>query len=144
MITRVTLTFFGKLMTDLISLLKHPDTTIAIVGATDNPAKFGNIIYKDLKRKGFRLFPVNPNKKMVEHDSVYPSLSEIPEKPTIVDFVVPPEVTLKMLKQCLDLGLMNVWLQPGTTAPAVMDFLQQNRFNYLTACIMVESRFTSK
>jgi predicted CoA-binding protein len=131
-------------MPDLISLLKHPDTTIAIVGATDNPAKFGNIIYKDLKRKGFRLFPVNPNKQVVERDPVYPSLSAIPEKPTIIDFVVPPEVTLAVLKQCLDLGLMNVWLQPGTTNPTVMDFLQQNRFHYLAACIMVETRFISR
>jgi len=131
-------------MPDLISLLKHPDTTIAIVGATDNPDKFGNIIYKDLKGKGFRLFPVNPNKSMIEHDPVYPSLSALPEKPTIVDFVVPPEVTLDVLKQCLDLGLMNVWLQPGTTDPVVIGFLQQNRFNYLTACIMVNTRFISR
>lgn len=130
-------------MPDLTSLLERPDTTIAIVGATDNPAKFGHIIYKNLKRKGFRLFPVNPNRKIIEQDQVYPSLAEIPEKPTIVNFVVPPEVTLAMLKQCLDLDLTNVWLQPGTTSPAVMHFLQQNHFNYLTACIMVETRFIS-
>lgn len=129
---------------DLISLLERLDTTVAIVGATDNPAKFGNIIYKDLKRKGFRLFPVNPHRKIVEHDQAYPSLAEIPQKPTIVDFVVPPAVTLASLRQCLDLELMNVWLQPGTTSPAVMDFLQQNNFNYLTACIMVKTRFIAR
>ena len=50
-------------------------------------------------------------------------------------------MTLDILQQCLDLGLRNVWLQPGAESPAVMAFLQKNDFNYLAnACIMVSSR----
>ena len=46
-----------------------------------------------------------------------------------------------MLGQCLEQGLMNVWLQPGAESPAVMSFLQENDFNYLAnACIMVRTR----
>ena len=49
-------------MKDLIVLLGEPNTTVAVVGASDNPSKFGNIIYRDLRRKGFVVFAVNPNR----------------------------------------------------------------------------------
>jgi predicted CoA-binding protein len=128
-------------MKDIATLLDEPDTSVAVVGATDNPAKYGYVIYRDLKRKGFAVFPVNPNRKTVDGDDVYATCDTIPRKPTIVNIVVPPKVTLKVLKKCLDLGLMNVWVQPGAESPEVMSFLQANDFNYLAnACIMVQSR----
>ncbi|PHJ12594.1 CoA-binding protein, partial [Fervidobacterium sp. SC_NGM5_G05] len=34
---------------------------IAIIGATTNPNKFGNIVLKDLRKKGFEVYPVSPN-----------------------------------------------------------------------------------
>lgn len=128
-------------MKDIATLLDEPDTTIAVVGATDHPSKYGYVIYRDLKRKGYQVYPVNPNRATVDGDRTCESLAQCPQKPTIVNIVVPPEVTLNVLRQCLDLGLKNVWLQPGAESPEVMSFLQQNGFNYLAnACIMVQSR----
>lgn len=128
-------------MSDIETLLDDPDTTVAVVGATDNPMKYGYVIYRDLKRKGYRIFPVNPNRTEVDGDPAYPSLDELPEKPTIVNIVVPPEVTIRILKKALELGLDNLWLQPGAESPEALAFLQEHDFNYLAhACIMVESR----
>ncbi len=39
---------------------------IALVGASKNPAKYGNIILKDLLSKGFEVLPVNPNYDEIE------------------------------------------------------------------------------
>lgn len=128
-------------MKDIMQLLDEPGTTIAIVGATENPSKYGYVIYKDLKLKGLTVYPVNPNRSSVDGDEAFKRLEDIPERPTIVNIVVPPEVTSDILQQCLDLGLTNVWVQPGAESPAVMTFLQENDFNYLAnACIMVASR----
>ncbi len=128
-------------MKDIMQLLDEPGTTIAIVGATENPSKYGYVIYKDLKLKGLTVYPVNPNRSSVDGDKVFKRLEDIPERPTIVNIVVPPEVTSDILQQCLDLGLTNVWVQPGAESPTVMTFLQENNFNYLAnACIMVASR----
>ena len=129
------------MMKDIAELLDQPETTIAIIGATDNPSKYGNVIYKDLKRKGYNIFPVNPGRNSVDDDQAYISISELPKKPTIINFVVPPTVTLEILQDCLEMNLLNVWVQPGAEDPAVMTFLQENHFNYLAnACIMVQSR----
>ena len=130
-------------MTDIATLLNEPETTVAVVGATDNVMKYGSVIYRDLKRKGYAVFPVNPNRAEVDGDKAYPSLDELPESPTIVNIVVPPTATIQVLKKCLELGLKNIWLQPGAESPESLAFLQEHGFNYLAnACIMVESRLT--
>ena len=128
-------------MKDILQLLDEPGTTIAIVGATEDPSKYGYVIYKDLKLKGLTVYPVNSNRSSVDGDKAFKRLEDIPQRPTIVNIGVPPEVTSDILQQCLDLELTNVWLQPGAESPAVMTFLQENNFNYLAnACIMVASR----
>lgn len=128
-------------LTNIIDLLDKPDTTIAVVGATDNIHKFGAVIYRDLKRKGYAVFAVNPGRNTVDGDPAWASVAELPSPPTIINFVTPPEVTLEVLKDCKRQNLMNVWVQPGAEDPMVMDYLQTNGFNYLAAaCIMVESR----
>lgn len=128
-------------MQDILQLLDQPETTIALVGATDNPSKYGHTIYLDLKRKGYTVVPVNPQRATVDGDTAFEKLADLPEPPTIVNFVIPPRFTLHVLKQCLELGLMNVWLQPGAESPEVMEFIQEHGFNYLAnACIMVQSR----
>ena len=130
-------------MKDIATILSEPHTTVAVVGATDNPGKYGYVIYRDLKRKGYAVFPVNPRRETVDGDQAFPSLRELPDKPTIVNIVVPPKTTLEVLKVCKDLGLENVWLQPGAESPEALAYLQQHGFNYLAnACIMVESRFS--
>jgi len=128
-------------MQDILQLLDQPDTTIALVGATDNPSKYGHTIFLDLKRKGYTVIPVNPQRATVDGEEAYEKLADLPEPPTIVNFVIPPRFTLHVLKQCLELGLKNVWLQPGAESPEVMEFIQEHHFNYLAnACIMVQSR----
>lgn len=128
-------------MNDIATLLHRDDTTVAVVGATDNPHKYGSVIYRDLKNKGFDVYAVNPNRETVDGDLSFNSLAALPVKPTIVNIVVPPEATLQVLQGALRLGFHNVWVQPGAESPEVMTFLIENEFNYLAnSCIMVRSR----
>lgn len=78
-------------------------------------------------------------------DEAFPSLKELPDRPTIVDIVVLPAVGAKVLRECLDLGLMNIWLQPGAESPENLVFLQERGFNYIAdACIMVQTRSANR
>ena len=125
---------------DILTLLQRPGTTIAVVGANDNPAKFGSKIYRDLKAKGYTVYAINPYRDVVDGDRCYRSLADLPEAPTIVDFVVPPRRTLETLEHCRELGLMDVWIQPGAEDDAVLAYLEEHGFNHLAnACIMVEA-----
>jgi len=125
----------------LIGHLDTPGLRIALVGATDDPGKFGAAIYRDLKRKGYRVYPVNPRRATVDGDPTYAKLGDLPEKPDWVNLVVPPTIGLAVLRECLALGLRRVWLQPGAEDAAILGFLDAHGFAYVARrCIMVESR----
>ena len=129
---------------DIAQLLQEPTTTVAIVGATDNRHKYGSVIYRDLKSKGFTVYPVNPHRATVDGDTAYPDLGALPEDPTIVNIVVPPNQTLSVLEDAAARGLWNVWIQPGAENDAVYEYLDSQPFNALVgACIMVRSRVLS-
>jgi predicted CoA-binding protein len=124
----------------LIQLLNSPGTLVALVGASENPSKYGSIIYLNLKDKGIEIIPINPHREEVHGDKAYASLASLPNKPDVVNIVTPPQVTLKVLEECLSLGLFDVWLQPGASDKEVRRFLKENGFNYLiNRCTMAES-----
>lgn len=123
---------------DIVALLDRHDTVVAVVGATDHPAKYGGIIYRDLRAKGVTVRAVNPYRDTVAGDPCWRSLADLPETPTIVNIVVPPTRTLAVLEECSRLGLMTVWIQPGAADAAVHAFLEDLGFTALVdACIMV-------
>ena len=127
-------------MKHITSLLAAPGATVAVVGATDSVHKYGARIYRDLKRKGFPVYAVNPNRETVDGDPAYASLFDLPSRPTVIDFVVPPDQTLDVLEQALDLGYTDVWIQPGAESARVVEYLDDHHFNYLVdACIMVSA-----
>jgi predicted CoA-binding protein len=127
-------------VTDISDLLQRDDTTIAVVGATDDPDKYGSVIYRDLKAKGFRVYPVNIHRSTVDGDPAFRTITDLPEPPTIVNIVVPADQTLRVLREARAAGLDNVWVQPGAEDREVLDFLDTG-FNYLAnACIMTRSR----
>ncbi len=112
--------------------------TWAVVGATDNKAKFGYKIFKFLRDAGIDVYPVNPGLAEVMGQVCYPSLKDLPVKPDAVNVVVPPKVGEQIMRDCAELGIKNVWLQPGADAESVVQLAQQLDLNVVCACIMVE------
>jgi predicted CoA-binding protein len=110
----------------------------AVVGATDNPEKNGNRIFKNLKNRGYEVYPVNPKLDEIEGSKVYHTLSDIPEKVDVVDFVVPPPVTEEILKECKKLGLTRIWLQPGAESEQAIQYCVDNGMKVLhDVCVMM-------
>jgi hypothetical protein len=119
---------------------KSPQTRIAVVGASNNPDKYGNIIVKNLQGKGYTVLPVNPKEPTIAGLPAYPDLASLPAKPDIVSFVTPPRVTRRVLEQVAELGYPNVWLQDGSFDEAVLAYAAQAPFKTVhDACIMVVS-----
>lgn len=128
-------------MDSLTEKLTDPEATIAVVGATDNTHKYGSVIYRDLKRKGYRVFPVNPGRDTVDGDPTYASVADLPVAPDIVNLVVPAEVGVQVVRQALDVGYDRIWVQPGAESPELLTLLQESDADYIAdACIMVRSR----
>jgi predicted CoA-binding protein len=110
----------------------------AIVGATNNTTKYGYEIFKNLTSRGYEVYPVNPGLDELEGVKCYPSLTDIPVKVDVVDFVVPPEVTEATLEECKRLGLDRIWLQSGSESEAAIAFCHKNNLKVVhDICVML-------
>jgi len=110
----------------------------AVVGATTNTKKYGNEIFRNLISRGYEVYPVNPRLKEIEGTKCYPSLSNLPVKVDVVDFVVPPPVTEEILKECKELELDRIWLQPGSESEAAVAFCVENNLKVVHGvCVML-------
>lgn len=86
---------------------------VAVVGASRHREKFGNIVLRNLRGRGWTVYAVNPHETEIEGQPAWPTLAELPEPPGLVVVVTPPAVSLSIVEQAADLGLQRVWLQPG-------------------------------
>jgi len=99
---------------------------IAVVGVSRKKTKFGNAIYRELKQKGYTVFPINPNIK--EYDGVvcYPDLYSLPEKIDAVVINVPPAQAEKVVKEAKETGVNKVWLQQGSQSENAVKYCEEN------------------
>ena len=130
-----------KMKTNLIKEFLRKQNVFAVVGVSGNPAKYGHQVYKDLKEGGYVVYAVNPNIDEVLGDQCYHSLNELPEKTDVVDVVIPPKVTEKIVVECRDLGLKKVWMQPGSESEQAIRFCEENGIKVVhDVCVMVKRR----
>jgi predicted CoA-binding protein len=92
----------------------YEDKLIAVVGVSENTDKFGYKIFTDLLGAGFKATAVGVKGGSVAGQTVYKSLKDLPSKPDIVLTVVPPVGTEKTIDDAIELGIKEVWMQPGS------------------------------
>lgn len=115
---------------------------VILIWASNDPEKYGNKILKDLIIKWHTVIPVNPKEKEIEGIKCHANLWVITNHDyDIINFVVPPNVTLQILEKYRKKILKKqIWCQPWASDENVKDFLENNNFkNYITdSCIMIE------
>ena len=110
----------------------------AVVGASTDTSKFGNEIFRDLRDAGYTVYGVNVRGGEIDGQELYRSLADLPEKPAVVDTVVPPHVTEQVVQQCAELGLDRVWMQPGSESQRAIEFCQEHNIKAVHgACAMI-------
>jgi len=113
----------------------------AVVGASMDPDKLGHQIFRDLREAGYTVYGVNPQEGEIEGQKLYPTLSDLPEKPAVVDIVVPPAVTEEIVRQCAQLGLKRIWMQPGSELEVAIQFCQEQGVRVVhDTCAMIQKR----
>lgn len=114
--------------------------TWAVVGANTDPQKYGNMIYRKLKSKGYKVYAVNPVYKEIDGDKCYRNLSALPEKPDVVNLVVTPKRSLLYAIEAKALGINNLWFQPGTYDEIVLNKVDELELSAVQACVLVATR----
>ena len=92
----------------------YADTkTIAVVGASPDPAKRAHVVPAYLQEQGYRIIPVNPNRDEVLGEKAYPTLLDIPEPVDLVEVFRPAEEAAGIAKDAVAIGADVLWLQVG-------------------------------
>ena len=111
---------------------------VAVIGASNNPSKYGYKITQDLLQKGYTVYPVNPRESLILDQPVYPDIPSLPPETDLVVFVTPPSITRTLLPQLADRPTIQLWIQPGAADQAVHDYLQTHQLSAITdACLML-------
>jgi len=116
---------------------------IAVVGVSRNSKKFGNIVYKDLRKKGYQTFAINPSATTVDGEPCYPDLHSLPQPVDAMVVVVPPAETEKIVRQAAEVGIRHVWMQQGAESEQAIRLCKENNINVIHGqCILMFSEPT--
>jgi predicted CoA-binding protein len=111
--------------------------TAAIIGASNDRDKWGNKSLRAFQRKGYTVYPVNPNEAVVEGLPAYKTIAEVPTRPELVTVYVRPQILLKMLPEIAAKGCDELWLNPGTESDAVLAEAERLKLNVIQACSII-------
>lgn len=86
---------------------------IAVVGLSSNPFRPSNGVASFMKKKGYKIIPVNPNETEVLSEKAYANLSDVPEKIELVDVFRRSDQAGSVIDEAIKVGAKAVWLQEG-------------------------------
>jgi uncharacterized protein len=98
--------------TELKTLLMNA-TTIAVVGASNNPERPVHSVMRRLQQVGYHVIPVNPRETEILGERVYPSLADIPVHVDIVDVFRRADATPAIAEEAVAIEAGALWLQQG-------------------------------
>lgn len=113
--------------------------TFAVAGASQHPHKYGNKVFRALLTAERETYPINPNASQVEGHPAYARLSELPTAPESLSIVTPPEITHRIVQQAIELGVKNIWMQPGAENPEASNLAREAGIRVIDdgACLLV-------
>ena len=100
---------------------ENPRTqTVAVIGASNDRAKFGNKAVRAFRQQGYTVYPVNLKETEIEGLPAYQSILDLPVRPEMISVYVPPQVLLKILPDIAAKGCDELWLNPGAESDEVL------------------------
>ena len=86
---------------------------LALVGASRSGKKFGNVILRELKGRGYDVVPVHPEAAELEGLACARSLAALEGRVDGLVVVTPPLEAVRLVGEAAAAGIRRVWLQQG-------------------------------
>lgn len=114
--------------------------TIAVIGASNDPSKFGNRAVRAHVSQGWTVYPVNPKEDHIEGLRCYRSIADIPAAVDRASLYVPPAVGIELLDAICARGAKELWVNPGSGSPELLARAEQLSLVVVEACSIVAAR----
>jgi predicted CoA-binding protein len=110
--------------------------TIAVVGASPQPARPSHGVMRYLERAGYRVLPVNPT-----CPEYYASLAALDEPVDLVDVFRRPEFCADVAREAAAIGAPALWLQLGIVSDEARRIAAEAGMDYVeNACTAIVHR----
>jgi uncharacterized protein len=111
---------------------------IAVAGISRTPHKFGNNAFKELKSKGYDLYPISLHLSEFEGVACYKDIASLPDKVSAIFICTRPDQTKNLLEEARAKGIQNIWLQQGSADKAMIRELKESNESIVTEqCILM-------
>ncbi|MDQ3646028.1 MAG: CoA-binding protein [Actinomycetota bacterium] len=87
--------------------------TIAVVGASTDPAKPAHNIPRYLQSQGYRIIPITPRGGELLGERAYTALAEVPVDVDVVNVFRPSDEIPELARQAVAIGAKVLWTQTG-------------------------------
>jgi predicted CoA-binding protein len=115
--------------------------TIAIVGASPDPARTSHRVMRYLQRAGYRCIPVNPNASEVLGEQCYASLFDLHQPIDLVDVFRRAEYCADVARDAVAADAPALWLQLGLRSDEARDVADAAGMDYVEdACTAIVHR----
>lgn len=112
--------------------------SIAVVGASQDRAKFGNKCVRAYAEAGFVVYPVNLRESEIEGLAVFTRLEELPTSPDRISIYLPPSKTGALLPQLGRHPSAEVWFNPGSATEEILERARQMGIDVRAGCSIVD------
>lgn len=96
-------------------------SSFAVVGASQNRAKYGNKVLRAYQQQNLTVYPVHPAADEVEGLKVYRDLASLPQPVHGVSIITPPNVTEQVVDEAIQAGIQHLWMQPGAESQTAIE-----------------------
>jgi predicted CoA-binding protein len=111
---------------------------IALVGASRNPKKFGYTAFKELKEKGMKIIPVNPQAVEILGEKSYPGVKMLPPEVQSIIVFTKKDKTASVIRDAKEKGIKQIWIQQMSDSKEALDELKDSGINVITGqCILM-------
>ncbi len=100
---------------------------IGLVGVSRNPKKFGYGVFNDMKKNGYKVYPVNSNTDTIDDEKCYRSIDELPQDTGSVVLMSQKKDTMGLINQAVARGIKNIWVQQGCESPETTAFASEGK-----------------
>jgi predicted CoA-binding protein len=103
---------------------------LALVGVSHRERDFSRGVFRELRRRGYSVIPVNPNLSEVEGQRCFPHVQDITPPVDAAVLMTSPAVTEEVVRDCKRAGVTQVWMHQGAgrgaANPGASDFCRQH------------------
>lgn len=111
---------------------------IAMVGVSRNPKKFGYTAFKELKEKGMKIIPVNPEADQILGEKCFEHVSKLPAEVKSLLIITKKEKTAAVVREAKEKGIKQIWIQQMSDSKEALDELKGSDISYITGqCILM-------